>query len=230
MSTRILAVTPVWRQLPFVQAAQQAMLDAAPVEATWWRVGSQTYPPPDNRNIAVIYNAAVMRARASGYSHLLTLEDDIVPPADALTKLLAADAPVVYSVYCWRRSKHHWSLYRTLMRDSGASWSDDEPHTAAGLAQRGAVIDVAGVGNGCTLIDLRVFDRLSFRVKRRARVAQDWHFAEDCQKAGIRQAGHFGVLCGHVDKRWGVIYPDPQGDTIRRTLYRYEPMPEGAAA
>jgi hypothetical protein len=228
--TRILAATPVWRDHAFVIAAQQAMLDASPVEVAWWRVGSQTYPPPDNRNIAVIYNAAVQKARAGGYSHLLTLEDDIVPPFDALTKLLAADAPVAYSVYCWRRTKHHWSLYRTLMADSGASWSDDEPHTAIDLARQGAVVDVAGVGNGCTLFDLRVFDRLTWRVRRRNRFAQDWNFAVDAQRAGVRQAGHFGVLCGHVDKRWGVIWPDPAGDPIRRTLYRYEPMPEGAAA
>lgn len=224
---KVLAVTPVWRHLPFVVAAQQKMIDASPVEVEWWRVSSQTYPPPDNRNIAVIYNAAVMKARSTGCTHLLTLEDDIVPPLDALKRLLSADAPVAYSLYCWRRSKHHWSAYRTLMRDSGASWSDDEAHTAAAYAQREAVIDVAGVGNGCTLIDLSVFDRLTWRVKRGDRAAQDWHFAEDCQREKVRQVAHFGVLCGHVDPRWGIIWPDPYGDTIRRRLYRYEQIPQG---
>lgn len=227
---KILAVTPVWRLLPSVVAAQQAMLDASPVEVEWWRTGAQTYPPPDNRNIAVVYNAAVMRARAGGYTHLLTLEDDIIPPPDALGRLLACDAPVAYSIYCWRRSGHQWSAYRSLMEDSGASWADDEPHTAAGFAQAGAVVDVAGVGNGCTLIDLRVFDRLAFRVRKRDRTAQDWHFAIDCQRAAIKQVAHFGVLCGHVDHRWGVIWPDPHGDTMQKRLYRYEPITTEAAA
>lgn len=226
--TKILAITPVWRELPFVVAAQQAMLDASPVAIDWWRTGRQAYPPPDNRNIAVIYNAAVMRARAGGYTHLLTLEDDIVPPVDALSRLLACDAPVAYSVYCWRRVGHHWSAYRTLMEDSGASWSDDEPHTAAQLATDGAILDCAGVGNGCTLIDLRVFDRVTWHVAKRQRFAQDWNFALDCQRQRIRQAAHFGVLCGHVDSRWGIIYPDPSGDTAYKKLYRYEQIPHEA--
>lgn len=225
----ILAVTPVWRDLPFVAEAHQAMIDASPVRVEWWKPSQQTYPPPDNRNISVIYNAAIMKARAGGHTHLLTLEDDVIPPPDALTKLLEADSAVAYSIYCWRRLGHLWSAYRTLMADSGASWSDDEAHTAASFAERGAIIPVAGVGNGCTLIDLAVFDRVAFRVRKQDRTAQDWHFAMDCQHERIQQVAHFGVLCGHVDPRWGIIWPDPTGDTVTRRLFRYEAIPEQVA-
>lgn len=226
--TKILAITPVWRELDFVIEAQQAMLDTSPAPVDWWRCGVQTYPTPDNRNISVMYQAAVMRARAGGYTHLLTLEDDILPPADALQKLLSADAPVAYSLYCWRRSGHHWSAYRALMEDSGASWSDDEPHTIAAKAKEGQVIEVAGVGNGCTLIDLSVFDRIMWRCAKKDRAAQDWHFALDAQAAKIRQVAHLGVQCGHTDPRWGIIWPDPYG--IGKQLYRYEPIPEQVPA
>lgn len=225
----IYAVTPVWRDLPFVAAAQQAMIDASPVPVDWWRVEQQVYTPPDNRNIAIVYNAAVMRARAHGCTHLLTLEDDMVPPVDALGKLLAVDAPVAYSVYCWRRTGHFWSAYRSLMIDGGASWSDDEAHTAAEYAKREAVIDVAGVGCGCTLIDLQVFDQLHWHVGETDIIAQDWHFAVDCQRSGIRQRAHFGVLCGHVvgDQ---VVWPEPAGNTVMREMYRYEAAPKEVAA
>lgn len=225
MTPRILAVTPRYRRIAAAETARAAMLDAAGVAVDWIdMIGDQPYGsagpgPHGNRNILHLYTRARDLCLASGYTHLLTIEDDMLPPSDALPRLLAADAPVVYSLYCWRRADHPWSLYRVVFEDSGDSWLSARPHIARQHARDGAVVPVAGLGLGCTLIRRDALAAVPWRLGASG-AACDWYFAVDCQTAGVGQVGHFGVACGHVlDAR--VIWPDAEAPDG----YRYEVLP-----
>jgi hypothetical protein len=179
--------------------------------------GADTY-----RNVLNLYRQARRLLLANPqYTHLLTIEDDMIVPRDALDKLMELGADVAYSVYCWRWGPpHRLSAYRYLFEDNGCSWGSDEPHTARRYLETGTPIEVNGVGLGCTLITRGVLETIDFRIGEPARTANDWYFAVDCQKIGARQVAHFGVPCGHIrlDPSARVIWPDKDAPQ----LYRYE--------
>jgi hypothetical protein len=184
-----------------------------------------------NQKILAGYSLARDVFLRGGWSHMLTLEDDMVIPPDTLDRLLAAEAPVAYSLYCWRYGRnrdHLWSPYVRVFEDQGCSWSDDQPQTIARWAREGRVIDVAGLGLGCTLIRRDVLERIPFRLPADAPAANDWYFAYDCVQAKIRQVCDLGVVCGHIraDPSLRVIWPDLAAE--RRPMARYEYFEEAA--
>lgn len=181
--------------------------------------------PEGNVNILTLYNRARALFLAGAWDAMLTLEDDMVVPPDAIGRLaqcLEDGADVAYSLYCWRYGPpHKWSAYRYVWPDSGESWSNAQPQTAAGWLTAGAVVPVQGLGLGCTLIRRRVLERLPFRLGDGG-AANDWYFAVDCQAAGYAAVCDFGVVCGHIrlDPSARVIWPEV--DAGGHAGWRYE--------
>lgn len=225
MNGRVLMFTPRLRALG------RALVSVYAMRAAWGRPidcleiqNDQPYQtekgPEGNKNVLNLYRQARRTFLANPhYTHLLTVEDDMVVPRDALQKLMDLDVDVAYSLYCWRWGPpHRLSAYRYLYADNGCSWGTDEPHTARRYMETGAVVDVAGVGLGCTLIRRDVLEAIDFRLG--GAPANDWWFAVDCQKTRVRQVAHFGVVCGHIrlDPSARVIWPDQDAPQ----LYRYE--------
>lgn len=199
MSTaaRILIVTPQLRRYKRALLSQYALIDAAPCRVEWLVLPHPRGMAEGAPAVLHAWQTATQHMRAGDYTHMLTLEDDMVVPPDALTKLLAVDAPVAYGLYCWRRKPYYWNAYRSLMLDTGASWMYDQPHTAAKLLKDAAPVETMGLGNGCTLIKREILDQIPWRLDL-GRAAPDWWFANDCTAAGITQVHHFGVVCGHI--------------------------------
>jgi hypothetical protein len=179
------------------------------------------------------YNHGRDALLAGSYAAMLTVEDDMIVPSDALRRLWATDADIAYGLYCWRNSNwHKWSAYTELGERHGVSLSDDRE---AASAAWGTVVDVAGIGNGCTLIRRHVLERLAFRKTPYA--CCDWGLALDAQAAGYRQACDLGVVCGHMTNTREstrqfpavtgttgeprIIWPDPDLEGTGR-LYRLE--------
>jgi hypothetical protein len=227
MTPRIFVATPRLRLYGIAVAAAHAMFRAYGGPVEWLQIEGDQPHSDGNQNVLHNYEVARTRFLAGDYTHLLTLEDDMVPPPNALSLLLATGAPAAYSLYCWRRTPYHWSGYRTLNETDGASLSDHNPWEAQRLAQSGAVLDVAGVGLGCTLIDRATVETVPFRCPPGAGGANDWYFALDCQAAGIRQVAHLGVRCGHITPvpSLRIIWPDPDADghaVAAKRLHRFE--------
>lgn len=235
---RILAVTPRYRRIGRAIIATTRMLDAAGVPVDHLdMVGDQPFGRDGpgavgNQNIVYLYTRAREIFLRGDWTHLLTLEDDILPPPDALPRLLEADAAVCYSLYCWRRQGHPWSPYRVLFEDSGESYIHEFPREARAAAQAGSVLEVRGVGLGCTLIRRDVAEAVPFRIPKGSRFANDWHFAWDCQRAGFRQFAHFGVQCGHIrlDPSARIIWPDAEAPEGYRYEYMEIPAPQEVPA
>lgn len=227
MTDRVLLFTPRLRAFGRALSSVYAMRKAwgRPIDCLEIQ-NDQPYVTTDkgtdgNRNVLSLYQQARRVLLAdTRYTHLLTIEDDMIVPPDAIDKLMALEADVAYSVYCWRWGPpHRLSAYRYLFEDNGAAWSTDEPHTTRRYLETGSAVDVAGVGLGCTLIKRDVLEALDFRLGE-THAANDWYFAVDCQKAKVRQVAHFGVVCGHIrlDPSARVIWPDVNA----AQLYRYE--------
>jgi hypothetical protein len=225
VTPRILVFTPLLRAYGRAIVAAHRMLQATPHPVEWLCVhGDQPYGAMDQRNVLHLYNIARARLLAGDYTHLLCLEDDMVVPPDALTRLLDVPAPVAYGLYCWRRNGHPWSAYRRLWNDSACSWSEDQPQTIAAAFRAQAVMETAGVGLGCTLIAREVLEQIPWRLINPSGEGpcNDWAFSLDCQAAGVRQMHDLGVVCGHIrmDPSARVIWPDVDGQD--HATYRYE--------
>jgi len=168
-------------------------------------------------NIARKYEQARQHALACDYDALLEIESDMIVPPDALRKLAAVDAGVVYGLYVWRHGLPQWSAYTELHGKIGVSLSKTPQ-----LARRlwGKVVEVQGVGDGCTLIRRETLRQVQRWTDDGGFASCDWHLAEDCQALGIVQKAHLGVVCGHMSMEPSprVLWPDPEA----KRLYRVE--------
>jgi hypothetical protein len=172
------------------------------------------------------YNRARQQALAGGYDAMFCVEADMIIPSDALAKLAAVGADVAYGLYCWRHvpALGMWNAYPIVTERSGYSLSHIKDEARAAW---GHIAEIAGVGLGCTLIQRRVLEALSFHHAyaddvRKIPVHCDWLLAEDCQAHGFTQAMDLSVVCGHIrpDAPRGVVWPDP----TRHDLYRIDPL------
>ena len=172
-------------------------------------------------NVTAQMERARKMAMTGGYDALLSVEHDMLIPPDALQKLWDTFSPVAYGVYLFRHGVgvlNAYEKYPSPSSNPGESLSL-KPRLLARARQR-QVIDVSGVGFGCTLIRREVLAKVPFRHRPTEMNGTDTIFAGDCLKSGVKQVAHFGVLCGHWNgHRWLMPFaPDDQGRVWVRAL------------
>lgn len=118
-------------------------------------VGIAGMPYDHARNQACVY------ALNGPYKYLFFLDSDVIPPRDAVLRLLAHDLPIVSGVYC-RRSPPHAV---PVMQDAGG-WVINLP--ASGLKE------VNVVGAGCLLIRRDVLEHFVREPQRPGKPFFDW--------------------------------------------------------
>jgi hypothetical protein len=126
-------------------------------------------------------------------SHLLFLDDDVIPEPDALERLLAHDVPVVSGMYCERAAPHRPVAYR-LGHDG-----EQERHVVLTRFCPGLqVVDAVGVG--CLLVNLDVYRALepSSWFDFADGLGEDLYFCRQLRRAGIPILLDGDVLCGHL--------------------------------
>lgn len=174
------------------------------------------------QNIVYQYNRARQMALDGNYDALLCVESDMIVPPDALQRLSSLNAGVAYGLYVFRHTYHRWSAFIELQEGQGTSLSVNENMARDAW---GKVIDVAGVGLGCTLISRNTLARVSFRLQNGAesKTACDWTFALDCARVNITQRCDLGIVCGHQSYTPYpmIIWPDIN----EPRLYRREALP-----
>jgi hypothetical protein len=221
MTPRILIVTPLLRSYGRAITAAHRLVRRAPCPVEWMLLSEQPHAGYDYRNVLHANNRARTAMLAGDYSHLLMLEDDMVPPPEALGLLLGCEAPVAYGLYCWRRGgRHLWSAYR-----AGQSLSQADPVGAAVAFAAGAVRETHGVGFGVALIRRDVLEAVPFRLPDdydRGGACTDWMFSLDCAERGVAQISHFGVVCGHIAMEPSARVIWPALDSDGRPAHRYE--------
>lgn len=138
---------------------------------------------------------------AGKYDAMLVIESDIIPPRDALKKLAAVQADVVYGVYRFRVNDviNIFELYPDKEgkrpRNIGESLSL-HPHLLRRAVKLG-VYPCSGAGLGCILIKRKVLEAIDFRLEDKNGGHCDTLFSGDAMQAGFRQAAEMSVICGH---------------------------------
>jgi len=168
------------------------------VTSVAWSLGLRNLLPPEMAMMPIAgmpydhgRNVACMKALECGADYLFFLDSDVVPPRDAVLRLMAHDKPLISGMYC-RRSPPHAV---PVMIKNGTWFTAFRP---------GEVVEVDLVGAGCLLIRRDLLEKMPPQSPDRGRHWFDWRV--DC--AGIRPQGDClsedFTFCKHVRERMGI--------------------------
>lgn len=123
-------------------------------------------------------NQACQQALGGGFQYLFFLDSDVIPPADAVHRLLARNLPIVSGMYC-RRSPPH--AIPVMLR--GGQWVTRLPDL--NNPNESPLVEVDLVGAGCMLVHRSVLEKFLTKPGRPGKPWFDWRV--DMQ--GIMPAG-----------------------------------------
>jgi GT2 family glycosyltransferase len=191
---------------------------ACPVE---WAIAMATQSYPVNTGLAWIHvvgdsidsarERIVEEALKKDYKYLWFVDDDTVPPIDAARKLMyvldqqeAKGSPVAVcgGVYCVKQDPPQPLVF--MAPNAGPHWK----------WRVGDVFECWGLGTGCMMIRLDVFQHLArpwFKTTSEVGFAEtdDLYFCSKVGAAGFKVMAHGGVLCRHWDLQKNLIYTLP---------------------
>lgn len=150
----------------------------------------------------ILYN--VLKARTlvlehPGYEALWLVESDILPPRDALRKLLACEGDTASGLYAMRHSDPHSNCLRAQGDSlSVIEWAELRPRW-------GETIPTDGTCHGCLLIRRHVLEQVSFRLHEDN--PPDWGWMLDVKAAGFSQVCDTSIICGHKRPDGTVLWP-----------------------
>lgn len=163
---------------------------------------------------ATARNKIAQKAIDMDAEYVLTIDNDVVVPKDALKNLISHGEKVCLGYYAHRGSDNvyhgqaciyklkdeHGNSYFNYPMESG--YFAEELHS---LSDKGVhLIQVHGGGMGCALISTSVFKRLKYpwydwvNYESRGMLSEDLFFCEGCRKAGIKIYADTRVNCGHM--------------------------------
>ena len=150
-------------------------------------------------NVQLNYEKMRLMALREGYQKVWVVEDDTIPPTDALEKMLKVDAPVVTGVYVLR---HGMPVSNLLKNDKAPT-----PGNAVGWTEIKweGQLEVSGGCMGCLLIDVEALIDFSFLTGRPH--PPDMDLMRYCVANGIKQVANLDVQCGHVKANGEILYP-----------------------
>ena len=130
-----------------------------------------------------------------GHDYLWIVESDIIPPADALEKLLALNTDIASGAYIFRRGSPVLNVFRHI---HGKVTPDETIDRFPEIRRPnwGKPVRCSGAGIGCLLVSRRVVEKVPFRVDPED-CHCDWVYTHDLLLTRLDYYAHLGVLCGH---------------------------------
>jgi hypothetical protein len=219
MPDSILIVTPILRDVNgkgrvFARAlASHIALDYSGYLDTYSVLGGDDYSNGSG-TVTAKYNRAREVFLAGNWSHMLCLESDMIVPRDTISRLLDCESSIAYGLYAFRHlGRQDWSAASVLQDHEWVSFSKSPDKAKQAW---GNVVDVAGVGQGVTLIRRRVLEALPFRYW--PGVSCDWALACDAQVNGFTQRCDCGCIAGHMSLTPSpcILWPDINAEKLVR--------------
>lgn len=201
--------------LAFVSSRYAAPLEMIPA------IAMQSWPTNTNMMISTVYGKdvdagrteSVKKALEHGMKYVWFIDDDTVPPVDAgrsLLYLLEQNGPalggkvmVAGGIYTTRSSPPEPIVY--MEQGAGSYWG----------WKCGETFKCWGIGTGCMMINLEVFEHLEepwFQTTMEAekKETDDLFFCQKVSAAGFEIMAHGGILCHHYDMQYGAVYMLPR--------------------
>lgn len=141
-------------------------------------------------------NIIIEQALANNCTHVFLMDDDMTPPVDTVTRLLAHDKDVVTGLYLMRSYPHFPVIFDQVF-DNGFNKHLYLKDEVKGL------IEITNCGLGCVLIKCEVFKKLQKPYVRLGEVVKDgWSddigFFNRVKEAGFKLYCDTEVRVGHM--------------------------------
>lgn len=164
-------------------------------------------------NVQLAYEKMRRVALAEKYSAVWIVESDVIPPLDALGKLLETsreqNAPIVTGLYVLRHGANVPNLFSFgKSREIGSSYGWDVLKQLR--AKQGDVIPTSGGCMGCVLVRPEALD-FDFYLHARdetATKAPDMDWMRHNWQRGRVTVARLDVQCGHVDSDGTILRPE----------------------
>ena len=155
-------------------------------------------------------NLIVTMARKHGCSHILFLDDDMVPRPEVINQLAEHDVDIVSGLYLGRNSPHIPFVFSHFVPEGAVArgLNRDDPR----------LLPIAAAGMGCCLVRMTVFDRLAPPYFRLGELnpeewSDDLGFFKRVQMAGVQAYCDLECRVGHIGTL--IVWPDRQADGWR---------------
>jgi GT2 family glycosyltransferase len=143
-------------------------------------------------------NRAVKDFLEDYYTHLLFIDDDIIPPRNCLSELLKADKEIIAPVcFTWGRDDNGLPFPQPV----SYRYNKDgkyELYVGKGIDETDIVT------GGMFLVKREVYEKLerpfyfTYHKNGVAICSEDFVFSQQCQKLGYKLYTHFDLHCGHL--------------------------------
>ena len=161
------------------------------------------------------------------FTHVFMFDSDVIPPPDALDRLLEVDAPIVSGItpVC----AEDMIVGNVMLMDENGK----ERHFIMNWDRRAEPFDVSVAGTGCILVRREVFEQVPwpwFRFEEHypeGRVGEDMYFCAKARQYGFAIKAHPNVICDHY-KKFSLL-KIVQAVHLARTLGRKDRNADGQA-
>jgi len=148
---------------------------------------------------------------AKNYDYLFSVDSDIVLQPDTLVKMLKADKDVISGLYIQRiPDTHTLEVYM----DSGNGGCTNIPITAI---QGKGIVEIAGCGMGCVLINSNVFRQLEYphfyyqsALDHKDTISEDIYFCKKARAHGFTIWADESIRCDHIGNTKFVVTSDKE--------------------
>ena len=155
---------------------------------------------------ATARNNIALRAIEQNADFILTVDNDMVIPSDALVNLLEDAKDVCLGYYAHRESNNIYNGKMNWCKLGEFNYTDMyKAEEVLDLKNQGQKkILIHGGGMGCALIKTSIFPKIPFpyydwvNYKNKHMLSEDLYFCEACRKANIPIWGDVRVGCGHI--------------------------------
>ena len=147
----------------------------------------------------IICNNAIQ----DGYDYVLMVDSDIVLPAHTLIKMLDNPKPICLGCYPRKNTgSGTFEIFKLGQKDYINTFNYGE------LISFNGKIEIKGGGFGCAMIDVNIFQNLSYpffkyvEYKNGAVLSEDNYFCSNATKAGYKIYAETDVICGHSIRKF----------------------------
>lgn len=153
----------------------------------------------------IITSRNILRQKTldEGYDYLFSLEQDVIPPKDALKKLASQNKKIISAVYFNPKQGRHIPL---LAVNRGLNKLSYIPEKLVMNSDQTIKVDYCGLG--AVLIHRSVLEKIRFRKDEKPGF-DDWWFCKDTKKEGFEIYADLSIKCKHLIKnrpwRWGEL-------------------------
>lgn len=148
----------------------------------------------------IIASRNVLRKKVldEGYEYFLSLEQDVIPPADIIERLMGHDKKIITGIY-FVRNVFPGGI--TALVPLAYKLTDKKTLTMEPLSdeewQSGKLMNIVSCGLGCVMIHRDVLKDISFRYEKEKDSFDDRWFCIDAYKKGIEMYADTSVRCRH---------------------------------